>query len=240
MVVVLASLLAVQAAPAKTKNPPPGKVVDSGTFEIVVDGKRVGTETFNIQDHGATNVTSSLTKVLAGTTKAEQSATLEMSSAGELIHYDWKELSPGKATSTVEVSQNAVVQHIVMNDAKKPVDLPYMTAPSTMVLDDNFFSHRQLLVWRYLRGSCGTGTDGKQSCTPAKLGVLIPAQHLVAVISLELVGNEKMNYKGAERDVTHLKLMADDVQWDIWTDPADSYKILRIYIPSNKTEVVRN
>jgi len=53
------------------------------------------------------------------------------------------------------------------------------------------------------------------------------------------VGQEKLSWKGAERDVLHLKLTADEIAWDIWVDPADSYKVLRILIPANKTEVLR-
>ena len=220
--VVVSSLMPLLAGTPKET----GKIVDSGTFEIVVDGKRVGTETFKIQDRGASNVTTSQIKVIEGA-KAEQSSVLEMTNAGELVRYAWKEIIPGKAQSNVEVTQNAVIQHILLAGAKKPVDVPYMVSPSTMVLDDNFFSHRQLLVWRYLRSNCGMA-EGKQTCQPTKMGVLVPAQHVMAVISLEFVGNEKLTIKGAERELIHLKLMSDDVQWDIWADPADAYKIVRI------------
>jgi hypothetical protein len=187
---------------------------------------------------GATNVTTSQIKI-GEANKAEQSSVLTMNSAGELVRYSWKELSPGKATTTVEVTEKAVMQHIVMPTEKKPVDIPYMTPASTMVLDDNVFAHRQLLVWRFLRSSCGK-TDGKQSCAPLKLGVLVPAQHVVAVVGVDYVGSEKLQYKGAERAVDHLKLTSDDLEWNIWVDPADSYKILRINIPVNKTEVLRD
>jgi hypothetical protein len=236
VLVVLSSLSFLLALPAK--DTAKGKVVDSGTFEIVVDGKRVGTETFNIQDRGATNVTTSQIKVIEGT-KAEQASVLEMSSAGDVVHYAWREISPGKAQTSLDVTPTAVVQHITMSEKDKQVDLPYMTAASTMVLDDNFFIHRQLLVWRYLRGNC-TAKDGKQACTPVKMGVLVPAQHIMAVISLEPLGMEKMTIKGVERELLHLKLMSDDVEWGIWADPADGFKILRFYLPSSKTEVLRN
>ncbi|MDP9269192.1 MAG: hypothetical protein M3P27_12825 [Acidobacteriota bacterium] len=242
LVVLATSLLQAVLLPALLAAAPPkeaGKIVDAGTFSILVDGKRVGVETFKIQDLGATNATSSQIKITGGSNKAEQSSVLTMNSAGELVRYVWKELSPGKAETTVEVTEKAVMQHITMANVKKPVDIPYMTSASTMVLDDNVFAHRQLLVWRFLRSSCGQ-KDGKQSCTPGKLGVLVPAQHVVAVVSVDFAGSEKLQYKGAERDVAHLKLTSDDLEWNIWVDPADSYKILRITIPANKTEVLRD
>jgi len=233
-VVVLAALPMALAAPAKDA----GKVVDAGTFSITVNGKRIGAETFKIQDMGLTNVTTSHIKITEGN-KAEQASTLTMNPAGELVRYAWKELSPGKSETSVEVTEKAVMQHVTMPTEKKPVDIPYMTPASTMLLDDNAFAHRQLLVWRFLRSSCGM-KDGKQTCTAGKLGVLVPAQHVVAVVSIDWVALEKLQYKGVEREVAHLKLLSDDLEWNIWVDPADSYKILRITIPANKVEVLRD
>lgn len=230
----LFSAVLVMAAPPKDT----GKVVDAGTYSITVDGARVGTETFKIQDMGATNVTTSQIKITSGN-KAEQSSVLTMTSAGDLVRYAWREISPGKSETSVEVTEKAVMQHLVIPGEKKATDIPYMTPNSTMVLDDNAFVHRQLLVWRFLRSSCSV-TDGKETCANGKLGVLVPAQHVIAVMSIELVGVEKMQYKGAEKDVAHLKLTSDDVEWNIWVDPADSYKILRMNIPANKVEVTRD
>lgn len=233
--VVLACVAAAMAAP-KPKNEP-GRVIDAGTFTVVVNGKKVGTETFKIEQRGNDSFTTSQVKVTEGD-RAEQSSELQMNSAGELVHYAWKEISPGKAQSTIDVTQGALMQRIVMPNGKKPVELPHMAPPSTFILDDNFFTHRELLTWRYLAG-CTVSGD-KRSCPPMKLGVLIPAQHIMAVINLEMVGSEKVSINGVERELTHIKLMADDVEWGIWVDPADSFKIIRITIPVNKTEVVRN
>jgi len=230
---LLVSLAVLAVAAAKES----GTTVDSGSFEVLVDGKRIGTEHFKIQQSAAGSVTTSTIKVVTGT-KAEQSSTLQLSATGDLVHYAWKELSPGKAQTTVEVTGGTLLQRVTVTAGKRADEVPYMTPPSTAILDDNFFTHRQLIVWRYLRASCGT-KDGKLVCTPSKLGIIVPAQHIKAIVGLELVGQEKLSWKGAERDVLHLKLTADEIAWDIWVDPADSYKVLRILIPANKTEVLR-
>jgi len=237
-VVVLAASLFSSVSVLATPPKDSGKTVDAGTYSITVNGARVGSETFKIQDMGATNVTTSQIKITSGN-KAEQSSVLTMTSAGDLVRYAWREVSPGKSETSVEVTEKAVMQHVVMPGEKKATDIPYMTPASTMVLDDNAFAHRQLLVWRFLRQSCGM-TDGKQSCASGKLGVLVPAQHVIAVMNIDWVGIEKMQYKGAEKDVAHLKLTSDDLEWNIWVDPADSYKILRMNIPANKVEVTRD
>ena len=236
--VTLAVLVCVAAALAAPKEKESSRVVDSGTFVVTVDGKRIATETFKIEQRGNNSFTTSQVKVSTENMKAEQVSELEMSSAGELVHYTWKELSPGKAQSTVEPTSGALLQRIVMPDGKKPIDLPHMAPPTTFILDDNFFTHRELLAWRYLAG-CTVSGD-KRSCPPTKLGVLIPAQHIMAVVNLELVGSEKLNVNGTERDLVHIKLTTDETEWGIWVDPADSFKVVRITIPASRTEVLRN
>lgn len=234
----LAFLLA-PALPLLLAAKDPGAVVDSGTFQIVVNGQQVGTETFKIQQQAGRSITTSSIKVQSGGTKAEQSSVLEMTAAGELIGYSWKEQSPGKAQTTVDVTSGALLQRVVAGEKAKPIEVPYMAAPTTFILDDNFFTHRQLLVWRYLAGSCGQ-KDGKPACNPTKLGVLVPAQHVMIVVNLELVGPEKLNWRGAERDMLHVRMTAEEVGWDIWVDPADNYKMVRVLVPANKTEVLRD
>jgi len=232
---VLLALAAFLAAAPKTAKDA-GTTVDSGTFEVLVNGQRVATENFKIQQTPAGSVTTTTIKVTAGGVKAEQSSVLEISPAGELLHYAWKELSPGKAQTTIEVSSGALLQRITMPDAKKPMDVPYLMPPTTFILDDNFFTHRQLLVWRYLGGCM---KEGKLACAPGKLGIIVPAQHLQGMVSLEVVGLEKQSWKGAEHELLRVKLSSDDIVWDIWVDPGDSYKVLKISIPANKTEVLR-
>src|SRR4051812_38014464 len=233
---VVASLsLALPAQPKESA----GSVVDSGSFDVTVDGKHVGTETFKIQQQAGRSITSSTIKVLTGDGKAEQSTVLELTSAGELVHYAWRELSPGKAQSTVDVASGSLMQRVMLTDSKKPIETPYMTSTSTAVLENNFYAHHELLVWRFLRGSCGMAEE-KLACSPAKLGILIPAQQSMATVSLALVGTEKLPVKGAERELLHIKLSSDDTTWDVWVDPADAYKLMRLTIPASKTEVLRN
>jgi hypothetical protein len=234
--VVLLAAVASLFAYSKNKQKEVPKVIDKGTFQILVDGKEVGTESFTIEQRGSDNVTSSQIKV-SGPTKAEQSSTLEMTSDGQLVHYGWKELAPERAETSIDVVQGSVIQRTTFAEQKKPLDIPYMVSPSTTVLDDNFFSHRQLLVWRFL-GSC-TVEGAQRKCQAAKFRVLIPAQHITAVADLEMVGPEKQTIQGVEKDVVHIKLMAGDLEWAIYADPADSFKIVRISIPANKTEVLR-
>lgn len=57
---------------------------------------------------------------------------------------------------------------------------------------------------------------------------------------MELVGKEKVNVHGAERELLRLNLMGDDFQWALWVDDQDHFKLIRVAIPADNTEVIRD
>lgn len=129
------------------------RVVDSGSFGIFVDGKRVGTETFNVEQMADHSVVTAEIKVDDGQTKSVQSSEMQIKPNGDLRSYNWRSISPQREENSVEPSDQMLTEHIVPADLKK-VDLPHILPPSTIILDDNFFSQREILVWRYLATGC--------------------------------------------------------------------------------------
>jgi hypothetical protein len=57
---------------------------------------------------------------------------------------------------------------------------------------------------------------------------------------MELVGKEKVTIHGAERELLRLNLRGDQFDWALWVDEADHFKLLRVTIPADNTEVVRD
>jgi hypothetical protein len=57
--------------------------------------------------------------------------------------------------------------------------MPYILPLSTVILDDNFFSQRKLLVWRYLTTGC-IPKDGLLACNPSQFGFSFPTSILPA------------------------------------------------------------
>lgn len=219
---------------------PAGKIVDAGTFDILVNGQRIGSETFSIEQRATMSVAKAELKVAGDTDKASQSAVLQLTPRGELHHYLWRELAPGTAQNVLEVTDTVVIQRVTTGASTKPIEFPYMLPPSTMVLDDYFFSHREILIWRYMASGCAP-KNGKLECklAPTKFGVFVPRQQSSAVVTLEYAGREKVTSNGAERELSRFKLTTDDnTEWSLWVD--DSYKLIRILIPALKIEVVRN
>jgi hypothetical protein len=232
---LLCSVIATNAL-AAGKEQAKTTTVDSGSFGVFVGGRRVATERFNIQQGPELNIaTSELT--LEDGSKEAQKAELQMTPTGELRRYEWREISPGKAQAIVEPKDQFLIEHVVPNPPAKPAEQPFVLSPSTMMLDDYIFSQREILVWRYLAQACGN--DLKQ-CKPerAQFGVLIPQQQVSLMVALEYAGPEKVKIRGVELDLNRIKLEAEGMNWTLWVD--GNLKLIRILVPSENTEVLRD
>lgn len=214
-----------------------GALVDSGSFGIFVNGKRIGTEKFQVERQANASIATSEVTVADGQVQASQSSELKLSPTGDVQRYAWRELSPGKAESVVEPKNEFLVQHISAGPTEKAQDQPYILTPSTAILDDYFFSHRELLAWRYLAEACKTG-EKECKLIPAQFPVLIPRQRLSITVRVEYAGREKVPVRGAERELDRFNLQSDDEDWALWFD--DSHKLVRIVIAAQNIEIVRD
>src|SRR5882724_3121915 len=221
----------------KDKDKKSAKVVDSGSFGIFLNGKRVGTETFNIEQRTDFSVATSQIKVDDGSIRADQTAEMQVNPKGELVSYIWHATVPQKEESTVEPKDQLLVEHITPVDQKK-MDVPHVLPISTVILDDNFFSQRELLVWRYLATGCMQKPNEGLVCGPSRFGTLVPHQHTAGEATMELIGNEKVIIKGVERDSNKIKLDTDGVQWLLWV--SDDYKVIKMTVAASNVEIVRD
>src|SRR5205085_10250809 len=86
--------------------------------------------------------------------KATQTSQKQLTSAGELIRYEWHELSPNRTELELLPNDQFLTERVTVNPGEKPTQHPFLLPTSTVVLDNNFFIHRDLLVWRYLAVTC--------------------------------------------------------------------------------------
>ncbi len=234
VLVAVSILFTTSPASAGKKNEK--AVVDSGSFGVFINGKRVATETFSIRQDTDSSTTVSEFKAEDGSSK--QKAELQLSSSGDLQRYTWRELSPGKAQEIVEPADQFLVEHITPNPPEKPSEQPFLLPASTLVLDDYFFSHRQILAWRYLAQSCG-GTIAPNCKLPkADFGVVVPRQRLSSMVSMTYAGKETARVHNAERQLHRFDLSSEGQQWALYLD--DQLRVVRIVISSENTEVVRD
>ena len=217
-----------------------GQKVDSGSFGVFMNGRRVGTETFSISQNANGSVIHSEFKAEGSAGQAVQNSELQLTGAGEIRRYEWKEQSPGKAQSVVVPNDQFLTQKWSTGPQDKQQEQPYLLPTATSILDDYFFVHREVLAWKYLASACRT-EKGQVQCPlkqKAQFGTMNPRQHSSAAASMEFMGREKVTVGNAEKELSKLELKSEAGSWVIWFD--DQFKVLRISIPSEKTEVVRD
>src|SRR5580698_9642238 len=147
-------LLAANAWAGTPEKESPTQTVDSGSFGVFMNGKRVATETFSIRQSSTGSSITSRFRTEAGPDPAEQTSELQLTANGDLKSYEWKEISPGQSQATVLPSQDFLSERFTSNPANKPQEQPFLLPTSTSILDDYFFIQREVLAWKYLATGC--------------------------------------------------------------------------------------
>jgi hypothetical protein len=242
-VALLAAVSFAVSAPAADKKnqakAAPAQAVDSGSFGIFVKGARVATETFSIQQEADSSVVKAQVKQTAGSDPVSQKSDLEMTAMGTLIRYEWSQSSGGSLT--VAPNNEFLLEKISTATSSKPAEKPFLMPASSPILDNNFFVHREVLIWRYLAAACKPeGGSLKCQQEPGDFGVLVPQDETSEHVRMELVGKEKIQIRGTDRELMRLNLKGDDFDWALWVDEQDHFKLIRVAIPADNTEVVRD
>jgi hypothetical protein len=217
-----------------------GKNVDSGSFGVFQNGRRVGTETFSIYQTSNGSVIRSEFKTENSPTQGVQTAELQLTATGDIRRYEWKELSPGSAQSVVLPNADFLNQKWTTGAGEKEHEQPYLLPASTSILDDYFFIHREVLAWRFLGMVCKQD-KGQVQCQPkqrTQFGTLNPHQQSQAVLGAEFLGREKVNLKSGQQDLLKVELKNDAGTWQLWLD--DQFKVMRMSVVGENTEVDRD
>jgi hypothetical protein len=233
---MLSCAIASFAAGAKSNAKPSGNMVDSGSFGVFIKGQRVMTEKFTVQQENGTSTVKSRLQD-AGGSNSLQSSELEMTDKGELIRYNWSDTS----SSLMVAPKNDFLIEKITTGTSKPVERPFLMPNMSVILDNNFFVHREVLAWRYLATNCHSeGSNLKCQQGPMEFGVLVPQDQASIRIRIELAGREKATIHGTERDLLRLNLKGESFAWTLWVDEKDQFKLVRVEIPDDNTEVVRD
>ena len=230
---VLILMMACWALAAKVPN---SQVVDSGSFGVFINGKRVATETFNIEQHDGSSVAKSEIKAQDG---ALQRSELELTSSGDVIRYGWQELQPIKAIISVAPKDEFLNEIVNGGPNEKTYSVPHLVPHSTPIVDDNFFLHREILLWRYLAAGCTAKPEGLTCNTaPQKFGILIPAQHASDMVTIGFKDSEQISLNGKQVPCTAFSMQTDSGDWLLYLDPQE--KLVRIVGTGAGLEVLRD
>jgi hypothetical protein len=234
-VAVLGCAVVLYAGDKKDKPKPPS-AVDEGSFGVFVRGQRVVTETFSVHQENGVSIVKAKLKETSNPSSAGQKSELEMSDHGELLRYEWSDSS-----SSLEVTpdNDFLREKITTAASSKPTEKQFLLPSITAILDNNFFVHRELLAWRYLAADCQTENGGLK-CKQGEFGVLVPQDQTSLPVRMELVGREKVTIRGTERELLRLNLKGEAFSWALWVDDKDHFKLMRVLIADDNTEVVRD
>jgi hypothetical protein len=235
-----AFLTSAASASKEKEKEPEGKKVDSGSFGVFQNGHRVGTETFSIYQTGSGSVINSEFKTENAPKDAVQSSVMHLTSSGDIRRYEWKELSPEPAQSVVVPNDEFLTQKWSTGAGDKEHDQPYLLPVSTIILDDYFFIHREVLAWKFLGAACKQD-KGQVQCPlkqRAQFGTMNPHEHSSTALSAEFLGREKVALKSGPLDLLKLELKSDAGTWQLWLD--DQFKVMKMLVVGENTEVERD
>jgi hypothetical protein len=221
-----------------TPKPAGAQAVDSGSFGVFVRGQRVVTESFSVHQENGTSIVKSHLQEIANSSSPGQKSELQMTSSGELVRYDWTD---GSSSLLVTPKDEFLLEKITTASTSKPAEQPFLMPNTSAILDNNFFIHREVLAWRYLATNCHTDS-GTLKCQQGgvEFGVLVPQDRASMRVRMELAGREKVMIRGTERELLRLNLKGENFSWALWVDDKDQFKLMKVQIADDNTEVVRD
>ena len=199
-------------------------VADKGNLNILLDGKSIGREEFEIAPAGNTWLAKGTTKVsVEGTPETTVSGSLTMQPDGSPVSYEWT-TQTDKTNGAHIVFENGVAKMTLQMQGAHSFeqDLTFNT-PHIAVLDNNLYHQYAVLARLY-----DWSRKGAQS-----FSVLIPQELTPGTITVDSAGSVSANGKSYEG----LKVVTADIEMILYLD--SNHKLMRLEVPSSKAAVVR-
>jgi hypothetical protein len=198
---------------------------DKGKFSVVLEGKTIGHEEFEIAPNGAgwlARGNTTLKSDKGGDTKVSGNLTLQPD--GSPIAYDWS-AQTDKTNGAHILFANGIAKITLQMQGAKPFeqDLTF-TSPLIAVLDNNLYYQYAVLARLYDWSKRGV----------QQLPVLIPQELTPGTISLESTGSASSGGKSYEG----LRITTSDLEILLLLD--SNHKLMRLEVPSAKVSVIRD
>lgn len=211
---------------AGDKKAAPGSVLvaDKGKLNILLDGKSVGREEFEIQPSGASWIAKGTTSLQTPDGKsAKVSGTLTLQPNGVPVAYDWT-AQTDKANSANIVFANGVAKTTLQVEGARPFQQENsFGSPLIAVLDNNLYHQYEILAHIYDWSKRG------QQVFP----VLVPQDLTPGTITVDSPGPATAGGKSYES----LKVSTSDLEVLLYLDP--NHRLMRLEVPAAKVAVLR-
>jgi len=208
------------------KKVPAGSVLlpDKGKLGILIDGKSIGREEFEITPNGNTWLAKGTTKVsMEGGAQTTVTGSLTLQPDGSPVSYDWTSQAD-KTNGAHVVFENGIAKMTLQMQGAHSYeqDLTFNT-PHIAVLDNNLYHQYAVLAHLYDWTRKG----------PQTFPVLIPQELTPGTITVESVGSVNAGGKSYEG----LKVVTTDIEMVLYLDT--NHKLMRLEVPASKAAVVR-
>lgn len=196
---------------------------DKGKFSLLLDGKKIGQEEFEITPSGAGWLARGSTTLKSESGETKVTGNLTLQPDGSPIAYDWT-AQTDKTNSAHIIFANGIAKITLEMQGARPYEqsLTFGT-PLVAVLDNNLY-HQYAVLARIYDWKKG----GQQ-----QLPVLIPQDMTPGTITLEATGSASSGGKTYEG----LRVTTSDLEIDLLLDA--NHKLMRLEVPSAKVSVVR-
>jgi hypothetical protein len=211
---------------AGDKKPAPGSVfvADKGKLNILLDGKSVGREEFEIQPSGTSWIAKGSTSLQTPDGKsAKVSGTLTLQPNGIPVTYDWT-AQTDKSNGASVVFSNGVAKTTLQVQGARPFQQENSFGSALIViLDNNLYHQYEILAHLYDWSKRGQQT----------FPVLIPQDLTPGTITVDAPGPATANGKSYES----LKVSTSDLEVLLYLD--SNHRLMRLEVPASKVAVVR-
>jgi len=220
---LLVQVFALSWAHAQKKEANSALQPDKGKFSLLVDGKSMGQEEFEIAPSGAGWMARGTTTIKTETGDTKVTGNLTLQPDGAPVAYDWT-AQTDKTNGAHILFANGTAKITLQMQGARPYeqDLSFGT-PLVAVLDNNLYHQYAVLARLYDWSKGGT----------QQLPVLIPQELTPGSISLESTGSASEGGKAYEG----LRVTTGDLEILLLLD--SKHKLMRLEVPTAKVSVVR-
>lgn len=224
MIFILAFATAFTVNLAAQKNGAPGMFQpDKGKFNILVDGKSIGKEEFEIAPNGAGWLAKGTTEIKSDSGTTQVTGNLTLQPNGAPMAYDWVSKSDKTNRAHILFANGIAKISLEVQGARAfEQDLTF-NSPLVAVLDNNLYHHYAILARIYDWSKRG----------PQTLPVLIPQEITPGSITAEATGSASSGGKTYEG----LRVTTSDIEVLLLLDT--NHRLMRLEVPAMKVAVVR-
>lgn len=197
---------------------------DKGKFNILLDGKSIGREEFEIESSGPGWVAKGSTSLQTPDGRsAKVTGNLALQPDGIPVTYDWTSQTD-KANSAQVTFANGIAKTTLQVQGAHPFQQENsFSSPLIVVLDNNLYHQYEILAHLYDWSKRGSQT----------FPVLIPQELTPGNIAVESAGSATADGKSYEL----LKIATADLEIHLFLD--SNHKLHRLEVPASKVSVVR-